>query len=300
MFGVEEGLLWHCPGSCCDALVKLVCGTLTVCGCCLCLPACVCWVCVCSLVPLCDVLTPNQFEAELLTGMSVTTEQQALQAAEALHKKGPHTVVSRLPGQTQHACGSGGTRGPSWCAWVERLPLSAVHLEHPETHLLFTCSLVGVLLCGLAHMSDRQAVLGCAGMLALCSCPVLCVQPRACRGCPATRRSSPASTPCHTRNITTLLAACQALSSSRSSRRSSSSSSRQAAAAAAASCLLAPQSCLRRLAAPRPLACGYPSGQATSLAQVSGVWHLSGSGLCACRQMSWVRVQQALPGRHQG
>jgi pyridoxine kinase len=39
------------------------------------------------------VLTPNQFEAELLTGLAVTSEQQALQAAQALHKAGPHTVV---------------------------------------------------------------------------------------------------------------------------------------------------------------------------------------------------------------
>jgi pyridoxal/pyridoxine/pyridoxamine kinase len=39
------------------------------------------------------VLTPNQFEAGLLTGLPVTTEQEALAAAEALHSLGPHTVV---------------------------------------------------------------------------------------------------------------------------------------------------------------------------------------------------------------
>jgi pyridoxal/pyridoxine/pyridoxamine kinase len=71
---------------------KLVLRNLTTLWCCCCLCACVCV--GCSLVPLCDVLTPNQFEAELLTGLPVTTEQQALQAAEALHKRGPHTVVS--------------------------------------------------------------------------------------------------------------------------------------------------------------------------------------------------------------
>lgn len=46
-----------------------------------------------SLVPLADILTPNQFEAELLTGLQVATEQQALAAAQALHEAGPHTVV---------------------------------------------------------------------------------------------------------------------------------------------------------------------------------------------------------------
>jgi pyridoxal/pyridoxine/pyridoxamine kinase len=42
---------------------------------------------------MCDVLTPNQFEAGLLTGLPVTTEQEALVAAEALHATGPRTVV---------------------------------------------------------------------------------------------------------------------------------------------------------------------------------------------------------------
>ena len=42
---------------------------------------------------MCDVLTPNQFEAGLLTGLPVTTEQEALVAAEALHATGPCTVV---------------------------------------------------------------------------------------------------------------------------------------------------------------------------------------------------------------
>uniref|UniRef100_A0A383WI31 pyridoxal kinase n=1 Tax=Tetradesmus obliquus TaxID=3088 RepID=A0A383WI31_TETOB len=46
-----------------------------------------------SLLPLANILTPNQFEAELLTGLEVKSEEQALQAAAALHDMGPHTVI---------------------------------------------------------------------------------------------------------------------------------------------------------------------------------------------------------------
>ena len=47
-----------------------------------------------DLLPLATLLTPNQFEAEQLTGAPVTTEQEALQACHALLAKGPKTVVS--------------------------------------------------------------------------------------------------------------------------------------------------------------------------------------------------------------
>lgn len=45
------------------------------------------------LLPLANLLVPNQFEAHLLTGLPINNEQQALAAAAALHAKGPHTVV---------------------------------------------------------------------------------------------------------------------------------------------------------------------------------------------------------------
>jgi len=46
-----------------------------------------------EVVPFADVLTPNQFEAELLTGMKIKNEEDAFQAMKALHAKGPETVV---------------------------------------------------------------------------------------------------------------------------------------------------------------------------------------------------------------
>lgn len=44
-------------------------------------------------VPLADILTPNQFEAELLTGIKVKDLDGILKAIQALHDKGVKTVV---------------------------------------------------------------------------------------------------------------------------------------------------------------------------------------------------------------
>lgn len=44
-------------------------------------------------VPLADIVTPNQFEIELLTGMTIATQADALKAMQILHDKGPTTVV---------------------------------------------------------------------------------------------------------------------------------------------------------------------------------------------------------------
>ncbi|CAH0715513.1 unnamed protein product, partial [Brenthis ino] len=44
-------------------------------------------------VPLADILTPNQFEAELITGLKMKDLDGALKVIEALHNKGVKTVV---------------------------------------------------------------------------------------------------------------------------------------------------------------------------------------------------------------
>ncbi|XP_044073264.1 pyridoxal kinase-like isoform X2 [Siniperca chuatsi] len=46
-----------------------------------------------KVVPLADILTPNQFEAELLTGRKINTEEDAFEVMDLLHKMGPETVV---------------------------------------------------------------------------------------------------------------------------------------------------------------------------------------------------------------
>ncbi|XP_040923514.1 pyridoxal kinase-like isoform X1 [Betta splendens] len=53
-----------------------------------------------KLVPVADIITPNQFEAELLTGKNISTEKDAVEVMDLLHAMGPDTVVitsSNLP-----------------------------------------------------------------------------------------------------------------------------------------------------------------------------------------------------------
>ncbi|XP_006137992.2 pyridoxal kinase isoform X1 [Pelodiscus sinensis] len=46
-----------------------------------------------KIVPVADIITPNQFEAELLTGRKIHTEKEALEVMDMLHAMGPDTVV---------------------------------------------------------------------------------------------------------------------------------------------------------------------------------------------------------------
>ncbi len=46
-----------------------------------------------SIVPLADIITPNQTEAELLTGLKITDIASARQACAALHALGPRVVI---------------------------------------------------------------------------------------------------------------------------------------------------------------------------------------------------------------
>ncbi|XP_076247220.1 pyridoxal kinase isoform X2 [Calliopsis andreniformis] len=46
-----------------------------------------------EIVPLADILTPNQFEVELLTGIKVSTVSELQNAIKELHKIGPQTVA---------------------------------------------------------------------------------------------------------------------------------------------------------------------------------------------------------------
>ena len=46
-----------------------------------------------ELVPLSNVLLPNQFEAEMLTGMKIESESDALKVCDKLHDRGPSIVV---------------------------------------------------------------------------------------------------------------------------------------------------------------------------------------------------------------
>lgn len=46
-----------------------------------------------EVVPLANILLPNQFESEMLTGMKIRTQEDALKVCEKLHDRGPSIVV---------------------------------------------------------------------------------------------------------------------------------------------------------------------------------------------------------------
>jgi len=60
-----------------------------------------------TILPLADVCLPNQFEAELLTGLSITSEASALEVMEAIHARGVDTVIlsSTELGDSEHLVG---------------------------------------------------------------------------------------------------------------------------------------------------------------------------------------------------
>lgn len=45
------------------------------------------------ILPIASIITPNQYEAELLAGMPIICERDAFNACSMLHSKGPHTVI---------------------------------------------------------------------------------------------------------------------------------------------------------------------------------------------------------------
>lgn len=66
-----------------------------------------------QVVPLAQLVTPNQFELELLTGCTVTSVANAFEACDGLHKEGVRAVVRFHPKQPRrrvrrhtHACSS--------------------------------------------------------------------------------------------------------------------------------------------------------------------------------------------------
>lgn len=46
-----------------------------------------------KVVPMADIITPNQFEAELLSGRKIHSQEEAFAVMDVLHRMGPDTVV---------------------------------------------------------------------------------------------------------------------------------------------------------------------------------------------------------------
>ncbi|EFX76771.1 hypothetical protein DAPPUDRAFT_198770 [Daphnia pulex] len=81
-----------------------------------------------KLIPLADIITPNQFEVELLTGKTITNEADAIECMEMLHQMGVKVVIisSSVLGPNGTLTAFGSTKGADstevWKLDIPRLP----------------------------------------------------------------------------------------------------------------------------------------------------------------------------------
>jgi len=104
-----------------------------------------------ALLPLADVLTPNRPEAELLTGMRITSEDEVSQALTRLLDMGPKAVLLK----------GGHFQGETLVDWLA-VPGHEVHrFIHPRLHTSHThgtgCTLSAAIATGLGQGLDLSA-----------------------------------------------------------------------------------------------------------------------------------------------
>ncbi|XP_057373878.1 pyridoxal kinase-like isoform X2 [Daphnia carinata] len=114
-----------------------------------------------KLIPLADIITPNQFEVELLTGKTITNENDAIECMEILHKMGVKVVVisSSLLGPSGCLTAFGSSkRSDSMEVWK---------LDIPRIPHLFTGTgdLFSALLLAWLHISNGDLSIAMANSL---------------------------------------------------------------------------------------------------------------------------------------
>uniref|UniRef100_A0A8C8XWF9 Pyridoxal kinase n=1 Tax=Panthera leo TaxID=9689 RepID=A0A8C8XWF9_PANLE len=89
-----------------------------------------------KVVPVADIITPNQFEAELLSGRKIHSQEEALAVMDVLHAMGPDTVVitsSDLPSPRGSdyliALGSQRIRNPDGSVVTERIRMEMYKVD---------------------------------------------------------------------------------------------------------------------------------------------------------------------------
>jgi pyridoxine kinase len=123
-----------------------------------------------EIVPLATLLTPNQFEAELLTGMTIGSEEDALAACASLHQAGPPSVVLTSLDLDHSASSSstitllGSTSQPQAERCGQRFRIVVPRIPSYFTGTGDLCA--ALLLAWTAKMPDK---LGCAAEMAVAS-----------------------------------------------------------------------------------------------------------------------------------
>lgn len=118
-----------------------------------------------KVVPLADILTPNQFEAEILTGRKIHSVDDAIEVMDLLHKMGPDTVVltsTDLPStqgdQFLVALGSQKTVKPDGTNWTQK-----ICIDIPKVDAVFvgTGDLFAAMLLAWTHHHPRDLKSAC-------------------------------------------------------------------------------------------------------------------------------------------
>lgn len=124
-----------------------------------------------KVVPVADILTPNQFEAELLTGRKMKTEKEAIEILDLLHQMGPGTVVltstdlpSKLGDQFLVALGSQRLVKPDGTSSSQK-----IRMDIPKVDAVFvgTGDLFAAMLLAWTHHHPKDLKVACEKTVSL-------------------------------------------------------------------------------------------------------------------------------------
>ncbi|XP_059248441.1 pyridoxal kinase isoform X2 [Mustela nigripes] len=118
-----------------------------------------------KVVPLADIITPNQFEAELLSGRKIHSQEEALLVMDELHAMGPDTVVitsSNLPSPRGSdyliALGSQRIRNPDGSVVTERIRME---MHKVDAVFVGTGDLFAAMLLAWTHKHPSNLKVAC-------------------------------------------------------------------------------------------------------------------------------------------
>ncbi|XP_045857720.1 pyridoxal kinase [Meles meles] len=118
-----------------------------------------------KVVPLADIITPNQFEAELLSGRKIHSQEEALLVMDELHAMGPDTVVitsSNLPSPRGSdyliALGSQRIRNPDGTVAAERIRMD---MHKVDAVFVGTGDLFAAMLLAWTHKHPSNLKVAC-------------------------------------------------------------------------------------------------------------------------------------------
>ncbi|XP_060267260.1 pyridoxal kinase isoform X1 [Ovis aries] len=118
-----------------------------------------------KVVPVADIITPNQFEAELLTGRKIHSQEEALEVMDMLHSMGPDTVVitssdllSPRGSDYLMALGSQRTRAPDGSVVTQRIRME---MHKVDAVFVGTGDLFAAMLLAWTHKHPNNLKVAC-------------------------------------------------------------------------------------------------------------------------------------------